>query len=462
MALDILIVDDEADIRELVSGILEDEGYETRTASDSDSALASIESRLPSLLILDIWLQGSRLDGLEVLELIRQKHWDLPVIVISGHGNIETAVAAIKKGAYDFIEKPFKSDHLLLTIERATENEKLRRENKELREKVGIIDSLIGKSQHITTVRQTVERVANTNSRIMIKGEPGCGKEMLVRLLHGRSNRTDNTLVVASIAAINPSSIDHELFGVEQNGGVVKTGLYEKAHGGTLYIDEILDLPLPTQAKLLRVLTENSFERVGGSTRVKVDVRIMTATSRDLKLEMAAGTLREDLYHRLNVVSIDMPPLCERREDIPLLVENFIQQVSRANGLSPRGFLPEAIATMQTYDWPGNVRQLKNIIERVLIMADRSSVEPISVTDLPGEVRGESQEILHGDSGSAIMTTPLRQAREVFEREYLKVQIGRFSGNISKTASFVGMERSALHRKLKTLGLSGGDHDTKD
>lgn len=462
MALDILIVDDEADIRELVSGILEDEGYETRTASDSDSALASIESRLPSLLILDIWLQGSRLDGLEVLELIRQKHWDLPVIVISGHGNIETAVAAIKKGAYDFIEKPFKSDHLLLTIERATENEKLRRENKELREKVGIIDSLIGKSQHITTVRQTVERVANTNSRIMIKGEPGCGKEMLVRLLHGRSNRADNTLVVASIAAINPSSIDHELFGVEQNGGVVKTGLYEKAHGGTLYIDEILDLPLPTQAKLLRVLTENSFERVGGSTRVKVDVRIMTATSRDLKLEMAAGTLREDLYHRLNVVSIDMPPLCERREDIPLLVENFIQQVSRANGLSPRGFFPEAIATMQTYDWPGNVRQLKNIIERVLIMADRSSVEPISVADLPGEVRGERQEILHGDSSSAIMTTPLRQAREVFEREYLKVQIGRFSGNISKTASFVGMERSALHRKLKTLGLSGSDQDTKD
>lgn len=462
MALDILIVDDEADIRELVSGILEDEGYETRTASDSDSALAAIESRLPSLLILDIWLQGSRLDGLELLELIRKKHWDLPVIVISGHGNIETAVAAIKKGAYDFIEKPFKSEHLLLTIERATENEKLRRENKELREKVGVVDDLIGKSQHILLVRQTVDRVANTNSRILIKGDPGCGKEMLVRMLHGRSHRSDNSLVVASIAAINPQSIDQELFGVEQNGGVVKTGLYERAHGGTLYIDEILDLPLPTQAKLLRVLTENSFERVGGATRVKVDVRIMAASARDLTVAMEDGSFREDLYHRLNVVSIEMPPLSERREDIPLLTENFIKQVSRANGLSPRNFSPEAIATMQTYGWPGNVRQLKNIIERVLIMADRASEELVSAADLPGEIRGETQEILHGSGSGAIMTTPLRQAREVFEREYLKVQIGRFSGNISKTASFVGMERSALHRKLKTLGLSGNDQETKN
>ena len=462
MALDILIVDDEADIRELVSGILEDEGYETRTASDSDSALASIESRLPALLILDIWLQGSRLDGLEVLELVRQKHRDLPVIIISGHGNIETAVAAIKKGAYDFIEKPFKSDHLLLTVERATETEKLRRENRELREKAGIIDNLIGKSHHITTIRQTVERVANTNSRIMIKGSPGCGKEMLARILHDRSHRSSNNIVVASIAAIEPANIDQELFGVEQNGGVVKTGLYERAHGGTLYIDEILDLPIPIQAKLLRVLTESSFERVGGSTRVKVDVRILTASSRDLDVEIESGAFREDLYHRLNVVSVTMPPLSERREDIPLLTEHFIEQISRANGLSRRGFAPGALATMQTYDWPGNVRQLKNIIERVLIMADRSSVEAIAAADLPGEVRGESQEILQGDSGSTIMTTPLRQAREVFEREYLKVQIGRFSGNISKTASFVGMERSALHRKLKTLGLSGSDHENKD
>ena len=461
MALDILIVDDEADIRELVSGILEDEGYETRTASDSDSALSAIESRLPALLILDIWLQGSRLDGLEVLELVRQKHKDLPVIVISGHGNIETAVAAIKKGAYDFIEKPFKSDHLLITVERATENEKLRREIKELREKAGVVNNLIGKSHHITTIRQTVERVANTNSRVMIKGQPGCGKEMLARILHDRSHRADNIMLVASIASFDPASIDQELFGVEQNGGVVKTGLYERAHGGTIYIDEIADLPIPTQAKLLRVLTENSFERVGGTTRVQVDVRIMTASSLDLTKELAEGGIREDLYHRLNVVSIDMPPLSERREDIPLLVDSFINQVSKANGLSRREFSSAAIATMQTYDWPGNVRQLKNIIERVLIMADRSSGEPIAASDLPGEVRGESQEILQGDSGSAIMTTPLRQAREVFEREYLKVQIGRFSGNISKTASFVGMERSALHRKLKTLGLSGSDHDKK-
>lgn len=462
MALDILIVDDEADIRELVAGILDDEGYETRTASDSDSALASIESRLPSLLILDIWLQGSRLDGLEVLELVRQRHRDLPVIVISGHGNIETAVAAIKKGAYDFIEKPFKSEHLLLTVERATETEKLRRENKELREKAAIIDSLIGKSQHISTVRQTIERVANTNSRVLIKGEPGCGKEMLARLLHQRSIRNANNLIVASIAAIDENSIDQEIFGVEQNGGVVKTGLYERAHGGTLYIDEIYDLPKSTQAKLLRVLTENSFERVGGSNRVKVDVRIITASSRDLPKEIETGNFREDLYHRLNVVSVEMPRLSERREDIPLLTENFIEQVSRANGMSPRVFTQEALATMQTYDWPGNVRQLKNVVERVLIMSDRSSESPIDVADLPGEVRGESKDMIQGDNASTIMTTPLRQAREVFEREYLKVQIGRFSGNISKTASFIGMERSALHRKLKTLGLSGNGLENKE
>lgn len=462
MALDILIVDDEADIRELVSGILEDEGYGTRTASDSDSALAAIEARLPSLLILDIWLQGSRLDGLEVLELVRKKHRDLPVIVISGHGNVETAVAAIKKGAYDFIEKPFKSDHLLITVERATENEKLRRENKELREKAAIVNSLIGKSQHMSTIRQTVERVANTNSRILIKGQPGCGKEMLARLLHGRSLRTENNFIVASIAAIDENNIDQELFGVEQNGGVVKTGLYEKAHGGTLFIDEIMDLPAYTQAKLLRVLTENSFERVGGSIRVQVDVRIMTATTRDLTKEIAAGNFREDLYHRLNVVSIDMPTLSTRREDIPLLAESFVDQVCKANGFSSRYFTQDAIATLQTYDWPGNVLQLKNVVERVLIMSDRSCGDEITPEELPGEVRGENQEMLQSDRGGSIMTTPLRQAREAFEREYLKVQIGRFSGNISKTASFIGMERSALHRKLKTLGLSGNDQENKN
>ena len=455
MALDILIIDDEADIRELIAGILEDEGYSTRTAHDSDSGLAEIEARLPSLMVLDIWLQGSKLDGLEILELVKSRHKDLPVIVISGHGNIETAVAAIKKGAYDFIEKPFEADQLILTIQRATEADRLKRENEELKKRSAFSVDITGRSAIINNLRQSIERVAATNSRVLIQGASGSGKEVAARQIHVRSTRSNSSFVIVSAASMEPHRMEQELFGVEQNGGVVKTGLFEKAHGGTLFIDEVADMPLPTQAKILRVLTDQAFERVGGNTGVKVDVRVISATSRDLVHEIGEGRFREDLYHRLNVVPLSMASLSERREDIPTLASGFLDALSTATGRPQFTLGDDAIAALQSYDWPGNVRQLKNIMERVVIMGPDEPGAVITSEDLPQEITTRSGDLLQTGGNNSIMTTPLREAREAFEREYLKVQINRFSGNISRTAAFIGMERSALHRKLKSLGLSG-------
>jgi two-component system nitrogen regulation response regulator NtrX len=459
MALDILIIDDEEDIRELVAGILEDEGYDTRTAKDSDTGLAEIEARLPSLLILDVWLQGSKLDGLELLELLKSRYKELPVVVISGHGNIETAVAAIKKGAYDFIEKPFEADHLLLTIQRATEAERLRRENEELRKKTAYTVDLTGRSAAVNNVRQAVEKVAATNSRILIQGAPGAGKEVVARQIHARSHRASGNFIVVAAASMEPHRMEEELFGVEQNGGVIKTGLFEKSHGGTLFIDEVADMPLPTQGKILRVLTDQAFERVNGGTRVRVDVRVISATSRSLLSEIELGRFREDLFHRLNVVPLNMPSLSERREDIPMLAQYFLDTLATATGRAKLLVSDEAMAALQSYDWPGNVRQLKNIIERVVIMGHEKDQEEIGVEQLPMEVRTGSSDLLQNGGDNTIMSTPLREARESFEREYLKVQINRFSGNISRTAAFIGMERSALHRKLKSLGLSGSERN---
>ncbi len=454
MALDILIVDDEADIRDLISGILNDEGYETRTAKDSDSALQEIDSRRPSLIILDIWLQGSRLDGLELLEAIKKIHVDLPVIIISGHGNIETAVSAIKLGAYDFISKPFETDKLLILVERATEVDQLRRENIELKEKIGFDVGLTGASSAINLVRNTIDKVAPSGSRVLISGPPGSGKEVVARLIHKQSKRARGAFVVINAASMSADNMENELFGIEADGDIKKTGVFEQAHGGTLFIDEVADMPQNTQAKILRILTDQTFERVGGNKKVLVNVRVISATSRDLREQINNNLFREDLFHRLSVVPVHVPPLIQRREDIPALVHQIMNHLSIATGISPKIMDTDAMTALQGHDWPGNVRQLRNVVERLLIMSADS--ETISIDMLPSEIISDVS-VVRPSMNNEIMSLSLRDAREKFEREYLKVQVSRFNGNISRTAEFVGMERSALHRKLKNLGLTGHD-----
>src|SRR5712675_2350985 len=455
MASDILIVDDEADIRDLVAGILDDEGFSTRTARDSDSALTEIVNRRPNLVFLDIWLQGSKLDGLQLLEHIKRDHPDLPVVMISGHGNIETAVAAIKRGAYDFIEKPFKSDRLILVATRALETSRLKREVKELKQLAPTASILTGRSPCMNQLRQTIDRAAKANSRILIVGPSGSGKELAARTLHAASSRADGPFVVINAAAITPERMEPELFGIEQSNGEQqrKTGALEEAHGGTLFIDEIADMPRETQNKILRVLVDQTFLRAGGTTKVEVDTRIITSTARNLEEEIAAGRFREDLFHRLSVVPIRVPPLTERREDVAPLVEHFMEQISQATGLPKRRIGDDAMAVLQTHDWPGNVRQLRNNVERLMILAGGEPDAVISASMLPQDVGSMVPSMPNGSGGEHLMGMPLRDAREAFEREYLRAQISRFSGNISRTAEFVGMERSALHRKLKALGM---------
>jgi two-component system nitrogen regulation response regulator NtrX len=455
MASDILIVDDESDIRELVAGILQDEGYTTRTARNSDEALTSIVSRRPNLVFLDIWLQGSKLDGLQLLESVKREHPELPVVMISGHGNIETAVAAIKNGAYDFIEKPFKADRLVLVAERALETSRLKREVKELKQLAPVAATLVGKSAAMSQLRSTIEKVAPTNSRILVIGPSGAGKELTARTIHTASARSNAPFVVINAAAITPDRMEVELFGVDQTNGSEsrKIGALEEAHGGTLFIDEIGDLPRETQNKILRVLVDQTFQRVGGSAKIAVDVRIVSSTARNLEAEIAAGKFREDLYHRLSVVPIRVPPLAERREDVPELVDYFMEQISQATGLPKRAIGEDAMAVLQSHDWPGNVRQLRNNVERLLILAGGDPEAVISASMLPQDVGSMVPSMPNGNGGEQLMGLPLREAREVFEREYLVAQISRFGGNISRTAEFVGMERSALHRKLKALGI---------
>ncbi|HYG85811.1 MAG TPA: sigma-54 dependent transcriptional regulator [Azospirillum sp.] len=459
MAHDILIVDDEADIRMLIAGILNDEGIKTREASDADQAFTQVASRRPSLVILDIWLQGSRLDGLQILEQLMRDHPNLPVIMISGHGTIETAVSAIKIGAYDFIEKPFKADRLLLMVERAIEAARLRRENEELRLRAGGEVELIGRSSSITQVRQSIERVAPTGSRVLITGPAGSGKEVVARLIHQRSRRNTGPFVGLNCATMRPDRLEIELFGTEAgvDGLGRKIGTFEQAHGGTLLLDEVADMPLETQGKIVRALQEQTFERVGGGHRVEVDVRVIATSNRDLQAEIENGRFRQDLFYRLAVVPLRVPSLAERREDIPLLAKHFMQRSGEAAGLPAREFGEDAMAALQAYDWPGNVRQLRNVIDWLLIMAHGDPKEPIRADMLPPEIGAITPTVLKWDKGGEIMGLPLREAREVFEREYLLAQVTRFGGNISRTAAFVGMERSALHRKLKSLGVHGND-----
>lgn len=452
MALDILVVDDEMDIRDLVAGVMEDEGFTTRTAANSDEALAALSERRPSLVLLDVWLEGSRLDGLDLLDEIKRRDATIPVLVISGHGNIDTAVAAIRRGATDFIEKPFEAERLLYLVGRATETERLRQENRLLKAQLGQTDELHGVSPAINNVRATLKRVASTGSRVLISGPSGVGKEVAARLLHNWSGRAQAPFVVVASASMEPETVEAELFGSEREDGSAVPGLLERAHGGTLFLDEIADMPLTTQGKILRVLTDQSFSRVGGTRQVKVDVRIVSGSARNLEEEMAAKRFREDLFYRLNVVPVHLPPLAERRADIAVLARHFLERLAAERRVGSPEISPDAMAALQACNWPGNVRQLRNVMERVMILAPQARLSCIEIDMLPPEVLGSEQDT--GRNTAMLMGASLREAREAFEREYLRVQIRRFAGNVSRTASFIGMERSALHRKLKLLGLT--------
>jgi two-component system nitrogen regulation response regulator NtrX len=457
-ASEILIVDDEEDIRDLIAGILKDEGYETRVAGDGDGALAAVRARRPHLVILDIWLQGSRLDGIQVLDQLKREHPDLPVLMISGHGSIETAVSSIKKGAYDFIEKPFKADRLIHVATRALEAARLKREVAELRLKAGDETQLVGQSSAISQLRQLVEKIAPTGSRVLITGPAGAGKEVAARLIHARSRRAGNAFVAVNCATMEPARLEMELFGVEGGEGPRKIGLFELAHNGTLYLDEVADMPLETQGKILRVLVDQTFTRIGGTQRVQVDARVISSTTADLRMEIGEGKFREDLYHRLNVVPVRVPSLAERRDDIPMLVNHFMKRLSATSGLAMREIGDDAMAVLQAHGWPGNVRQLRNIVERLLILATDDAAQAISADLLPADL-GASAPWGGQGRGEMVISMPLREAREIFERDYLVAQINRFGGNISRTAAFIGMERSALHRKLKSLGVGGNGRE---
>lgn len=452
MAFEILIVDDEADIRDLVGGILEDEGYITRYATNSDEALDAFKGRRPDLVILDVWLQGSKLDGLEILSIINNIDSSIPIILISGHGTIETAVNALKRGAYDYLEKPFKSERLILIVEKAIEAARLKIENNRLKSQSIFGEELLGNSVIMQHLRNSIDKLAPMNSRILITGPSGSGKELAARTIHTKSARSNGPFIVINSASIAPENMENELFGVEApDGRPLKIGMFEQAHNGTLLLDEVSDMPLETQTKILRVLVEQKFRRVGGSNNIEVDVRVISSTAKDLRKLISENKFREDLYHRLNVVPLKIPSLTERRDDVPLLVEYFMQKIATSNGINKRVFSDEALTALQAFSWPGNVRELRNLVERVLILATENTTEiEVSALSLEGVGELADKTGLHN-----LISLPLREARELFEREYLCAQISRFGGNISRTANYIGMERSALHRKLKTLGVEG-------
>ncbi|KXV18806.1 nitrogen assimilation response regulator NtrX [Gluconobacter oxydans] len=455
MEHEILIVDDEPDIRFLIEGILNDEGYKTRTAANSDQALELFRTHCPSLAILDIWLQGSRLDGIELLKIFQTEEPGLPTLMISGHGTIETAVSSLKLGAYDFIEKPFQSDRLLVVVRRALEAARLRRENAELRLRAGPETTLSGDGAVISAVRAQIERVAPTNSRVLISGPAGSGKEVAARMIHARSRRAEGPFIALNCATLAPNRFEEELFGLEgEDGQPMRRGVLERAHRGTLLLDEVADMPPETQGKIVRALQDQTFERLGGNTRVKVDIRVIATTNRDLQSEIAAHRFREDLYYRLAVVPLRIPSLRERREDIPGLARHFLERCAQSSGLPVRELSVDALAALQSYEWPGNVRELRNLMERLLIMMPGTGNDPIRADMLPATISQGAPSMTRLNSGADVMSLPLREARDLFETQYLQVQLMRFGGNISRTASFVCMERSALHRKLKQLGVT--------
>jgi two-component system nitrogen regulation response regulator NtrX len=458
MSLDVLVVDDESDIRELISDILKDEGYSPRVASNSKGAIEAVNERVPSAMILDIWLQGSDMDGLGILESVKQRYPNLPVIMISGHGNIETAINSIKLGAYDYIEKPFKEDRLLRLVKRAIETAKLKDENAELKVRGAFENQLVGSSPAILALKNIIDKVAPAESRVLISGPAGSGKEVVARLIHQKSKRREGPFIVLNSASISPDRVEEELFGKEDNnvvifGGEKKIGTFERAHGGTLFLDEVADMPLSVQGKIVRILQESSFQRVGSGRVVKVDVRVIAATNKDLQFEIEKGRFREDLFYRLNVVPIKVPSLVERKGDLLPLTNYFVKRCADILGVAPRKISDSAIAAMDLYNWPGNVRQLRNIVEWLLIMAPDDISEPIKPSMLPPEILSNNPINYNNFLNEDIIGLPLRAARELFEKQYLVSQLKRFGGNMSKTSSFIGMERSAFHRKIKALKI---------
>jgi two-component system nitrogen regulation response regulator NtrX len=461
MAHDILVVDDETDIRDLVSGILEDEGYTTRVAGDGLSALEMIKLRQPSLVVLDVWLGDSERDGLKILDIIKRDHPYVPVLMMSGHGTIETAVSAIKKGAYDFIEKPFQSDRLLLIVQRAIESARMKRENDELRVKARLDTGLVGESAAISQVRHNIEKISGTNGRAFISGPTGSDRASVAREIHNRSKRVQGPFFAINCTNFHPQQLEAHLFGTEifglSNDTPRKIGILEQAHTGTIFIDEITQIPLPIQARLVKVLQEQSFCRLGGTQKIEVDIRFTAGTSDNVEKTIQSGDFREDLFYRLSVSHIKLPALKDRVTDIPLLTKHFMDQAAAAHSVMPRTFSPEALVMLQSYDWPGDIQQLKNVIDWVLIMSSSGdSRDPIQSHHIPAEIiQGNTFSKNWQTKTADIVVLPLREAREAFEREYLLTQVQRFSGNISQTARFVGMERSALHRKLRALGVDG-------
>lgn len=463
MASDVLIVDDEDDIRKLIAGILGDEGYETREAADSAGAFAAIAARQPSLIILDVWLQNSQYDGIQMLEMIRRENPDQQVVVISGHATFDMAVRTTKMGAYDFLTKPFKTDVLLHTIGRALEDERLRRENQSLREQVGEpVVELSGNSPITCQLRQSMEKVAPTDSRVLITGAPGVGKSVAARLLHANSLRRDGPFIELSCAGFDADQIESALFGIEATDDRArKIGVLERAHGGTLLLDEVADMPRETQAKFVRVLHKPQFQRIGGDGFVEVDVRIIASTSRDLEREIETGNFREDLYYRLGVVPLAVPPLNMRRADIPALSTELMARAAAKKGRPGCMLSEDALIALQAYEWPGNVWELINVIERLLLSQAAGGDAPISAEMVAEAIGNGSPDFLQGDANLGIMNQPLREAREAFERQYLAFHLARFGGNISRTATFVGMDRAALHRKLKGLGVHNTERPQK-
>ncbi len=455
MSFDILIVDDEKDIRDLVEGVLVDEGYHTRQAASSDEAFECVAEKVPDLVILDIWLQESKLDGMEILEKLNGDFPELPIIMISGHGNIETAVSAIKIGAYDFIEKPFKSDRLLLMVKRGIEHSRLKKENIKLKTKLSFVghDEIIGKSTIITNLKNNLEKIAPTNSRVLVTGEAGTGKNIVAKHIHNISDRKDMAFVTLGCACVDPLKLEAEIFGKEENGEIYK-GAFENADGGTLLLDEVSDLPLSIQARLVKILQEQSFQRINGVDDINVNVRVISTSTKNLVEMMEKKEFRQDLYFRLNVVPIDIAPLREHVEDIEELCSFFIKLYAKKHGVKEIILDNNAISMLQSHSWPGNVRQLRNVVDWLMIMnAHGKDSRIITADDLPPEIGGRGTSKISGNSMVEFMGLELREAREKFEKIYIEGQLNKFGGNVSKTAKFIGMERSALHRKIKSLGI---------